>query len=138
VARRRNPLSRVGTDFEVVAVLAVVGVGGYLLYKAVQGVTAAVGAVGSAAASVGKAVYSGAQTVTAPVSNFVAKVIYTPGPPMNVPGNVIFPDGTSAPVSSYSVINGSDGGVYIKDRGSTWRLGQSDPDGDWPATYVSG
>jgi hypothetical protein len=137
VARRyRNPLTVV-SNIEGVLLLAGLGIGGYLLYQVYKGAKA----VGTAAAAAGTAVYHGAQVVTAPVSNAIAAGILklTQQPAMNVPGNVVFPDGTLAPLSTYSsVYSDSAGNVYIKDRGSTWQLHPSDADGDWPATYVSG
>ena len=135
MARRHNPLPSV-SNIEGVLLLAGLGIGGYLLYELFQGAKAVV----KAAADVGKAVYSGAQTVTSPVSTGIADVILklTQQPAMNVPGNVIYPDGTAAPLSQLKVFSGNDGNVYVKDRGSTWRLSPSDADGDWPATYVIG
>lgn len=135
--RRRNPLTRLGTDFETVMVLGAVGLVGYLLYQAYKGIQAAADAAKNAAG----AAYRGAQTITGPISSGIAATIVklTAQPAMNVPGNVIFPDGTAAPLSTYNrVYTDQAGNVYVKDRGSTWQLGQSDADGDWPATYVSG
>jgi hypothetical protein len=137
VAKRyRNPLTAV-SNIEGVLVLAGIGIAGYLLYQVYKGAKAAAGAVADA----GVAVYHGAQTITAPVSNVIAAGILklTQQPAMNVPGNVLFPDGTSAPLASYpSVSKDAAGNVYVIDRGSTWQLHPSDADGDWPATYVSG
>jgi len=124
------------SEVEGVLLVAGVGLAGYLLYQLFQGAKAAAGAVADA----GVAVYHGAQAVTAPVSNVIAATILklTQYPPMPVLGNVLFPDGTGAPLSSYPVFKDAVGNVYIKDRGSTWQLQSSDADGDWPATYVSG
>lgn len=122
-------------------ILGGVVVGGYLLYKTVQGLTAAAGAVGGAVATGAKAVYAGAQFVTAPVSNVIADAVLHLNPlpaAMNVPGNVLFPDGSAAPLSQTPVFQDTAGNVYVKMYGSTYKLGQSDADGDWPATYVSG
>lgn len=126
-----------GIKLETVLILGAVAGGLYLAYKTFAGVKAAAGAVADA----GVAVYHGAQTLASPVSNMIA-LAFSPGPStMGVPGNVIFPNGTAAPLSSYKLLTLSAdpmGNVYIKDQGSTWQLGQSDQDGDWPATYVSG
>jgi hypothetical protein len=124
--------SRIKPDTLLILGVAVGGL--YLAYQLVKGARAAAGAVVDA----GAAVYHGAQTVLDPVSSGIA-LLLGPGPStMGVLGNVIFPDGYGAPLSSYKLLQDTQGGVYVKDRGSTWRLGQSDPDGDWPATYVSG
>lgn len=135
--RYRNPLTRFGTDTELVLVLAVLGVGGYLIYQLWKGAKA----VGTAVGQAGEAIYHGAQVITTPISAPIAAAILklTEQPAMGgVLGNVLFPDGTAAPLSLYKLYTDQAGGVYVKDRGSTWRLGQSDSDGDWPATYVSG
>lgn len=119
---------------ETLLVLGVAVGGLYLVYQLVKGAKAAAGAVADA----GVAVYHGAQTVLDPVSSGIAR-IFAPGPSTaGVLGNVIFPDGYGAPLSSYKLLSDARGNVYVKDRGSTWQLGQSDRDGDWPATYVSG
>ncbi len=134
--RYKNPLTAI-SNIEGILVLVGVGIAGYLLYQVYKGAKA----VGSAVVAGGEAVYHGAQIVTAPVSNVIAAGILklTQQPAMNVPGNVIFPDGSAAALSSYpSVFSDASGNVYIKDRGSTWQLHPSDVDGDWPATYVSG
>ena len=119
---------------DTLLMIAAAAGGLYLVYQLVKGAKAAAGAIADA----GVAVYHGAQTVLDPVSSSIA-LLLSPGPStMGVLGNVIFPDGYGAPLSSYSLLQDRQGNVYVKDRGSTWRLGQSDPDGDWPATYVSG
>lgn len=138
MARYRNPLSRIGTDFEVLMLLAGVGVVGYLVYKAYQGAKAVAGA----AVDAGAAVYHGAQAVTAPVSSVIAKALTLYDAPGvgSVPGNILFPDGYAAPASAYTLktTNPPDGNLYVVDRGSTYQLQPSDADGDWPAVYVSG
>jgi hypothetical protein len=126
---------------ETLLILGAVAGGLYLAYKTIQGVSAAAGAVGSAVATGAKAVYSGAQTLTAPVSNVITDAVLALNPlpaSMNVPGNILFPDGTAAPLAQTPVYPDSAGNVYVKMYGSTWKLGPSDADGDWPATYVSG
>ncbi len=136
MARRyRNPLTAV-SNIEGILLLAGLGIAGYLLYKLYQGATAVAGAAGTAAT----AVYHGAQAITAPVSNAIASSIIqlTQQPSMNVPGNVVFPDGTAGPISTYPVFTDTAGNVYVKSGGSTWQLSPSDANGDWPATYVSG
>lgn len=130
-------MPKLALDAEKLLILAAVGGGLYLAYQAVKGVKAVAGA----AADAGVAVYHGAQALTAPVSSGIANVVLqlTAQPAMGgVLGNVIFPDGTGAPLSSYRVYTDQAGNVYVKQSGSTWQLGPSDPDGDWPATYVSG
>lgn len=123
-----------GIKLETILIVGAVAGGVYLAYKTFASVRAAAGAVADA----GVAVYHGAQTLTAPVSNAIA-LVFSPGPStMGVPGNVIFPNGTAAPLSAYKLLSDPAGNVYVKDQGSTWQLGQSDQDGDWPATYVSG
>ncbi len=132
---------RSGINPETLLILGGIGIAGYLVYQVVQGIKGAAGAVGSAAATVAKDVYAGAQFVTAPVSTGIADVVLTlkPLPPaMGMTGNVLFPDATAAPITAYKLLGDGKGNVFVKDRGSTWQLGQSDADGDWPATYVSG
>lgn len=135
--RYANPLTRLGTDAELVLVLVALGIGGYLVYQLWKGAKA----VGAAAVDAGKAVYDAAGTLTAPVSNAIASgylaLTAQPGV-LGTAGNVLFPDGTASPLSAYTLYRDTQGNVYVKDRGSTYRLGQSDADGDWPATYVSG
>ncbi len=125
-------------EIQGVLVLAGVGVAGYLIYQLFQGAKAAAGAITDA----GVAVYHGAQVLTGPVANVIAGTVLklTEYPAINVSGNVLFPDGTGAPLSSYAIFKdpAQPGAVFVKDRGSTWQLQPSDADGDWPATYVSG
>lgn len=128
--------SEINTEFILIAVG--IGVGVFALYKVVQGVKAAAGAVVGGVETAGKAVYSGAQTVLNPVSSGIA-TLFSPGPStVGILGNVIFPNGTASPLSSYAVFTDQAGNVYVKDSGSTWQLGPSDADGDYSATYVSG
>lgn len=127
---------------EQLLIIGVAAIGVYVAYKVIQGVTVGAKAVAGAATAAGEAVYHGAQAITSPVSSGIASIITLFDAPGigSVPGNVLFPDGTAAPLSSYRLktTQPPDGNVYIIDRGSTWQLGQSDADGDWPATYVSG
>lgn len=135
--RYRNPLTRFGTDTELVLVLGILGVGAYVLYQLWQGAKV----VGTAAVDAGKGLYHGAQVLSTPVSAPIAWGVLklTEQPSMGqVPGNVLFPDGLAAALSTYKLYTDTSGGVYVKDRGSTYRLSPSDADGDWPATYVSG
>lgn len=106
--------------------LAIVVGGGYLIYQLLSKATSGVAKVAS--------------TVTAPVSNAIASVIttLTQSPPMNVLGNVIFPDGTNGgPLSAMKVFTDSSGNVYVKSTtGDLYQVGQSDSNGNWPVTMV--
>ena len=122
-----------GVDLRVVVALAAVGAGVYLVSKVWGLAASGAKAVGAGAS----ALYHGAQTLTDPIASGIAK-LWSPGATAQVPGNVIFPDGYGGPLSTYKVYSDPSGNVFVKDRGSTWQLGQSDANGDWPATYVSG
>lgn len=130
---------------ENLLILGVVAGGLYLAYQLVKGLKAAGQDVVDAATAAGQAIYHGAQAVTAPVANVIAAAVLKlyPLPPAmgGVPGNVLFPDGYAAPLSTYQIFGDDPNhptAWFVKDRGSTYQLGQSDADGDWPATYVSG
>jgi hypothetical protein len=83
---------------------------------------------------------SAAKSATAPLANAIgsgiAKIVV--GAPMaGVLGDVVLPDGTDiGPLASFGVGRDSDGNVYIQSGGATYSIGQSDANGNWPATLV--
>lgn len=111
---------------ETLIQLGLVGGVAYLIYKLV-------GVAGMAGKAVG--------SLTLPASNAIANlwVSLTASPPMGgVPGNILFPDGTGAPLSTYSIKTDAAGNVYVLNNGAVYQLSPSDADGDWPATLVVG
>lgn len=97
---------------------------------------AVLGAVGYWAFSKAKGALSSA---TLPVSTGIANlwVQLTSSAPLQVPGNVLFPDGTGAPVSTLTIKTDAAGNVYTQMYGHVYQLQPSDPvTGDWPAILV--
>jgi len=133
--RRRNP-EIAGIDLNTILIAGAVGAGVYLIYKLVSGLSSAGGALAAGA----KAIYKGAQAVTAPVSTGIANLwnTLTASPAMSgVPGDVILPDGTDAgPLANMQVKSDANGNVYVQVGGVIYQLGQSDANGDWPAQII--
>lgn len=116
--------------------IAAVAAGAYALYTLFQGL----GKLGSGVASAAGAAYKGAQAATAPVSNSIASfwtALTLPPSMSGVPGNVVLADGTSlGPLSSMTVKTDTQGNVYVNLGGAVYQLGQSDANGNWPASLM--
>lgn len=130
---------RLGTsNTQDVLLLALVAVGGYVVYQIFQQLKGLEHGIATGA----KAVYAGAQTITAPAANAIAKAwsAMTLAPSMGgVLGNVVFPDGTQTPLSQFTLKSDTLGNVYINDP-QTRLLMQLQPhnqDGNWPAVPVT-
>jgi hypothetical protein len=97
--------------------IALIGVGGFILYKLLKD-------------QLNKA--------TAPLSDAIAKfwVSLTEQPAMVVQGNVKLPDGTAFPLSTAVVRADAQGHVYTQAAGHVYQLQPHDADGDWPAVLV--
>lgn len=78
------------------------------------------------------------KTATAPVAGAIASAwsALTLSPVLTVEGNILFPDGTSTPLAGQTVKTDSDGNVYVLNQGGLYQLGQSDANGNWPASLV--
>ncbi|MGH7743763.1 MAG: hypothetical protein ACREQ5_02950 [Candidatus Dormibacteria bacterium] len=61
----------------------------------------------------------------------------TLSPPMQVLGNVVFPDGSQVPLSQFSIGTDSKNNVYVQSGGVTYQLHPHDANGNWPATVAS-
>lgn len=131
--------SRLGTtqsqDFVLLALLAL---GGYVLYQVVQGVKATTQAVGTAAS----ALYHGAQTLTSPIASALATAWVNMSPSMmstmSVNGNVLWPDGTTTALSQLAVKQDNLGNVYVSDgQGLLFQLQPSNAQGNWPAIQIT-
>lgn len=121
-------------DFVLLAALAL---GGYIVYQLVQGVRATAGAVGA----VGGAALAGAKALTAPVATALASawLSMTSAGSMPALGNVIFPDGTTTPLSQLTVKQDALGNVYVgaPASGLLFQLQPSDASGNWPALQIT-
>lgn len=131
--------SRLGTSqTQDYVLLGLIALGAYVVYQLVQGVKATTQAVGTAA----QAVYHGARTLSAPVATALASAWSSMSPSllstMTVQGNVLWPDGSSSPLSQLSVRQDTLGNVYVSDgKGLLFQLQPSDQHGDWPAVQVT-
>jgi hypothetical protein len=76
---------------------------------------------------------------TAPIANTIADFWgrLTLGPSLQVSGNVVLPDGgVGIPLSSIQIRTDAAGNVYTLLDGDLYQLGQSDANGNWPASLV--
>jgi hypothetical protein len=121
-------------DLEALLVVAGVGVAAWIGYEIYKTATAAAGAVSKGASLVASGVNAAGGAIATPIANTITAL--TAQPAMNVQGNVLFPDGTGGPLSTYQVYTDSAGEVYVKQGGATYQLQQSDAQGDWPAVLV--
>lgn len=129
---------RLGTSStQDILLLALVAVGGYVVYKIFQQIQAGEQALVKG----GQAVYSGAQTLTAPVSSALASAwsAMTLQPSVAVQGNVVFPNGTQTPLSNFVVKTDTLGNVYINDAtsGLLYQLQPHDGNGNYPAIAIT-
>lgn len=109
-----------------------IGVGLYLAYQWLKSSPLGAG-ISSAAGAVSSAASSGVNLLATP---------FLPGPSTMTPtGQIVFPNGSMSPVSSFSaqLAQGpaSDGNVYIMQGGTTYQLSASDANGNFAATPVS-
>ena len=127
--------SRLGTtQTQDYVLLGVIGLALYVLYNVVSGVKATAAGVGAA--------YKGAQALAAPVANALAQAWLSMSPSYNssmaVSGNVLWPDGTTTPVSQLSIKQDTLGNVYVSDgQGVLFQLQPSNAQGNWPAVQIT-
>lgn len=112
----------------------------YIAYQLVQGLKDAGAKVVDKVEDVGKAIYHGAQVVTAPVADVLSWWWMLDDPPgvSGILGNVVFPNGQQSPLSSYKIKTDQSGTVYINAGSSVYQLQPSDSNGNWPAVLVVG
>lgn len=80
-----------------------------------------------------------ASNLLAPVSDAIASawLAATLPSPMDVLGNVVFPDGSQVAVSALSLrANSQTGAVQVMYSGHIYALSPSDANGNWPAVLV--
>lgn len=101
--------------------------GAYAVYLVLQqitkigsGVTGAVGAATNAA--------------TSSIAN--AWVSLTSSNMGSVPGNILFPDGNVVALATTPIKTDANGNVFVLEGGAMYQLGQSDSNGNWPASLV--
>lgn len=123
---------RASPSFELLLKLALIAGGAYLAYQLYQQFLAGAKAVGAG-------VTAAAGAVAAPIANLWLSL--TEGPPMGqVLGFVLFQDGPEAgmtnPLAQYAVRTDAQGNVYVNQEGDVYKLSPSDPQGNWPASFV--
>jgi hypothetical protein len=77
--------------------------------------------------------------ITAPVSSALANawVSATSPSPMNVLGNVVFPDGSQTPLNQLDVRSDNQtGAVQVLSGGHIYQLQSHDSNGNWPAMLI--
>lgn len=106
-------------------------IGAYLVYQAIAPLLQGVGSAASALAT-------GASTAINATSTGIANlwVSLTQAAPINVLGNVVFPNGAAVPISQMPVRTDASGNVYVNSGGVTYQLQPSDANGNWPAVAV--
>ncbi len=125
---------------ETLLIFGAVAGGLYIAYQLVQGLKDAGAEVADTVGNVGKAIYHGAQVITAPVADVLAWWWMLDDPPGagGLLGNVVFPNGQQSPLSSYKIKTDKNGSVYINSGSSVYQLQPSDSNGNWPAVPVVG
>jgi hypothetical protein len=101
-------------------VLGVVGIALYYVWKTSQAVSGGIS--------------SGVNAVSGAVANLWNQL--TAQPSMVLTGNVIFSNGSSIPLDNLQIATDAAGNVYVQYNGGVYQLGQSDGNGNWPATQV--
>lgn len=107
--------------------VAAVGAGLYALYM----VLSQVGKIGS---GVTGAIGAATNAATSSIAN--AWVALTSTSMGGVTGNVLFPDGNVVALAMTPVKTDAAGNVYVMEGGALYQLGQSDGNGNWPASLV--
>jgi hypothetical protein len=113
-------------DTQMWITIALVGAAAYALYLMLQ----QVGKIGSGVAS---AVGAATNATTSSIAN--AWVSMTTTNMGGVLGNILFPDGNVIALAA-TPIKTLNGGVYVMEGGALYQLGQSDANGNWPASLV--
>ena len=116
-----------GIDTRTLITIGLIGAGAYALYLVLQ----QVGKIGSGVATV---VGQATNAATTSIAN--TWVSLTTSNMGGVPGNILFPDGNVVPLASTTVKTDANGNVYVMEGGALYQLGQSDANGNWPATLA--
>lgn len=117
--RRRNPVDVSPSDILIVGGVAAAV---YIIYQIVNKAPQAL------------------KTVTAPVSTVIAslwsKLTLAPAQ-VGVLGDVVLADGSDiGPLANFQIRTDAQGNVYVNSGGAVYQLGQSDSNGNWPASLM--
>lgn len=117
--RRRNPVDVSPSDILIVGGVAAAV---YIIYQIVNKAPQAL------------------KTVTAPVSTVIAslwsKLTLAPAQ-AGVLGDVVLADGSDiGPLTNFQIRTDAQGNVYVNSGGAVYQLGQSDSNGNWPASLM--